>query len=150
MSPVFLTDGQFLSTVAAFWTLLPSRKGCNSMERAVMGDLYRYRNDTNRLGNFQVVDVSWLSEFFFMQGGLLPRRLRGRCCAQSTDVLALVMRFCVQLLLNRGATTPSSSNTIKKKLGHTQSLFCTFVPGSFLSEPLFVLFSQPAHASSCK
>ena len=32
---------------------------------------------------------------------------------QSTDVLALVMRLCVQLPLKRGATTPSSLNAVK-------------------------------------
>ena len=30
-----------------------------------------------------------------------------------TDGLALAMRFCVQLLFERGATTPSSLNTVK-------------------------------------
>ena len=57
---------------------------------------------------------SWLSEFFMRGGGLLPRRLRGRCCAQITDVLALVMRAADAL--KRGATTPSSLNTEKTKL----------------------------------
>ena len=32
---------------------------------------------------------------------------------QLTDVPALVMCFCVQLLLELGATTPSSPNTVK-------------------------------------
>ena len=59
---------------------------------------------------------SWLSEFFMRGRGSLPRRLRDRCCAKSTDVLALVMRFCVQLLLlKRGATTPSSSKPRRNK-----------------------------------
>ena len=38
-----------------------------------------------------------------------------RYCTQWTDVPALVMRFCVHLLLKRGATTPSSQNTVKTK-----------------------------------
>ena len=43
--------------------------------------------------------------------GFLPKHLCGRCCHKRTDVLALVMRFFfVQLLLKRGATTPSSQN----------------------------------------
>ena len=33
--------------------------------------------------------------------------------SQRTDVPALVMRFGVQLLLKRGATTPSSPHTVK-------------------------------------
>ena len=41
-----------------------------------------------------------------------PRHLRG---TQRTDVLALVTRFCVQLRLERGATEPSSPNTVKKQ-----------------------------------
>ena len=35
--------------------------------------------------------------------------------AQSTDVLALVILFSVQLVLKRGATTLSSLNTLKTK-----------------------------------
>ena len=38
---------------------------------------------------------------------LLPRHLGG-CCTRSTYKLALEMRFRVQLLLKRGAPTPSS------------------------------------------
>ena len=54
---------------------------------------------------------------FFLRGGggFLPRRLHGRCCTQSTNILALVMRVCVQLLLERGARTPVSLNTVKTK-----------------------------------
>ena len=33
------------------------RKSCDSVERVMMGDRYRYRNDTNKLRHFQVVDV---------------------------------------------------------------------------------------------
>ena len=41
--------------------------------------------------------------------------------AQSTDVPALVMRFCVQQLLNRGTTRPSFPNKVKHKtLAHRQ------------------------------
>ena len=48
----------------------------------------------------------------------LPRHLRGRCCTQRTDVPALVSFFCVQLPLERGATTPfvSEHNKIKNHL----------------------------------
>ena len=49
-------------------------------------------------------------------GGLLPRRLRDRCCTQSTEVPTLVMLLCVQLLLKRGGATPSSLNTMKNNL----------------------------------
>ena len=38
-----------LPIVAAFWCFLPARIGCKSMERDVMGDMYRYRNDTSKL-----------------------------------------------------------------------------------------------------
>ena len=58
-----------------------------------MGDMYRYPNDTGKLKHAQFVEGFWLCVFFVRGGGLLPRRLRGRCCAQSTDVPALVMRF---------------------------------------------------------
>ena len=46
--------------------------------------------------------------------GFLFRLLRGRCCTERTDFLALVLRFlCAAAALKRGATTPSSSNTLK-------------------------------------
>ena len=48
---------------------------------------------------------------FSLRGGcFLPKPLHGRGCAQSTNVLALVMLFCLQLLLKRGATTRSFQN----------------------------------------
>ena len=111
--------------LAACWTLLPSKKRCNSMERVVMGDKYRYRNDAKKLRHLQLFHASYLNEFS-MRRGLLPRRLRGRCCTQSTDVPALVMRFRVQLLLKRGATTPSSINARKTTL--TCSFACVHYP----------------------
>ena len=48
-----------LLTVAAFCRCFPSRMGCNSMKRVVMGDMYRYRNDTSMLieGFFSCVCV---------------------------------------------------------------------------------------------
>ena len=49
-------------------------------------------------------------------GGFLPRLLRGRSCTQSTDVLALLMRFCVQLL-EREATERSSPKHCEKNKG---------------------------------
>ena len=60
----------------------------------------------------------------------LPRHLRGRCCAQKTDVPALVMRFCVRLLLNREATTPSSLNTVKTKKNGDKFMASVFVLAS--------------------
>ena len=39
--------------------------------------------------------------------------------AQATDVLALVIRFCVQLLLKRGDTTPSSVKKTKDTRTHS-------------------------------
>ena len=94
----FLTCGQFLSTVAAFWTLLSSRKGFDSMERVVMGDKYRYRKDMNKLRHFRSVDVFSDECVFHERRRLSPQTLRGRCCTQSTDVLALVKLCRVQLL----------------------------------------------------
>ena len=38
-----------LPIVAAFCRFLPPKMDCNSMERVVMGDMYRYRNDTSKL-----------------------------------------------------------------------------------------------------
>ena len=52
--------------------------------------------------------------FSFVEGDCLSRRLCCGCCHQSTDDLPPMMRFCVQLLLKRGATTPSSQNPWKK------------------------------------
>ena len=57
--------------------------------------------------------------------------MRGRCCTL-TDVLARVMRFCVQLLLKRGATEPSSLNIKKTTTDHnlcptTTQRECAFV-----------------------
>ena len=47
-----------------------------------MGDKYRYRNDTDKLRHFQLVLMFfWWSDFFTRGGGLLSRRLRGRCHA---------------------------------------------------------------------
>ena len=48
-----------LSTVAAIWALLPSRKGCNNVEIVVMGDKYEYRDDTTSCEIF-----NWLMFFF--------------------------------------------------------------------------------------
>ena len=44
-----------------------------------------------------------------------PDICRGRCCTQRTDVPALVMRLCVQLLLTRETTTSSPLYTVKTK-----------------------------------
>ena len=62
VSRVCLTGGQCLSTVAALWTFCSHHgKGCNSMERVLMGDKYRHRN---KLRNFKSLMFSWLSEFY--------------------------------------------------------------------------------------
>ena len=47
----------WLSIVAAFCSFLPSRIGCNSVEKVVMGDMYRYRNDANKLRRVQTLRV---------------------------------------------------------------------------------------------
>ena len=89
-SPFSLLVVSVLFTVAAFLTLIPSRKGCNGMETVVTGDQHRYRKDTNKLRNSQVVDVFFDECVFHETGSFLPGRLRGRCCTLSTDVPALV------------------------------------------------------------
>ena len=80
-----------------------------------MEDTYRHRNDTNKRKHVQAVEVFFVECVLMRGGGFLTRRLRGKCCTQSTDVQASVTRFCVQLLLKRGAATPSSLNTTKNK-----------------------------------
>ena len=50
----------------------------------------------------------------FLSREVFSRLLSCRCCPQWSDVQALVMRFCVQLLLKSGATMPSSLNTVKR------------------------------------
>ena len=52
--------------------------------------------------------VFWQRETMFLQT-LVPAGV----ATQSTDFLSLVPRFCVQLLLNRGATFLSSFSTLK-------------------------------------
>ena len=80
-----------------------------------MGDTYRYRNDTSKLKHVSI-RCRFFSCVLRESGRLLPpTHLRGRCCTQRTEVPALVMRFSVQLLHRRAATTPSSLNTVKKK-----------------------------------
>ena len=65
---------------------------------------------------FEVGGASWnavpiflevLAIRVFFRESALSGHLRGRCCTHMTDVPAPVMRFCVQLLLERGATTDS-------------------------------------------
>ena len=81
-----------------------------------MGDLFRYRNDPNRLINFQVVGVFLVCAFFqvggwpacggmsgfsfvSIEGGKeMPKLCLGLFLSAfflDIDVLALVMRFCV-------------------------------------------------------
>ena len=84
----FSDSWSVLPTVVAYGTPLPSRKFCNSMERAVMGDMYRYRNDETFFNPLKFFVI----ECFFMRGGgFIPKSLRGRGCNHCTDSLALVM-----------------------------------------------------------
>ena len=53
-------------------------------------------------------------EPFFLRRMLLFPDICAADVTKRTDVLALVMRFCVQLLVKRGATTLSSLNTLRK------------------------------------
>ena len=70
---------------------------------------------------FQLVGSFRCAHFlFFLVKGEFSPDSSCRCCTQCTDVPALVMRFCVQLLLERGATTPSSLNTVKTKVHEGQ------------------------------
>ena len=82
-----------------------------------MGDKHRNRNDTEQTETYSIRGCVLGCVCFFMGGrGFLTRRLRARCCTQSTDNLALVMRVCVQLLLSRGRTWHSSIKPSKNKL----------------------------------
>ena len=65
--------------------------GGNSTERVVVGDMYRYRNDTSKLRRVQFVEGFLVECVFRERGGFLTRRLRGGWCAQSTDSPALVV-----------------------------------------------------------
>ena len=78
----------------------------------VMGDMYRYRNDTSKLKHVQIVGVFKLCVCVFSWGkeALLPKLMRGRCCAQSTDGLALVVRQSMS-----AAMTPLSQSPKKNK-----------------------------------
>ena len=73
-------------------------------------------SDTSKLERVFQFLRKFLAVRVFLERRLLSRHLRGRCCTQKTDVLALVMRCGVQLLLTRGTTEPSSTNTLKTKL----------------------------------
>ena len=50
--------------------------------------------------------------------------MRGRCCTEKTDVLALVMRFCVSHCLKVGAT---SIKIVKTNKQTSATVFATFV-----------------------
>ena len=60
---------------------------------------------TRDISNMKRVSISWkflaVRVFFVCRGG---------CVSSQTDVVALVIRFCVQLLLKRAATPLSSQN----------------------------------------
>ena len=74
----FSTEGRQMLQRARF---LPSRVGCNSVERDVVGDMKRYRNDTRKLKH-----VSIRSRFFklcvclclFVRGGGLSPQTSAR------------------------------------------------------------------------
>ena len=100
-SSFFLTDGQFVVSVLDASPIKERLRRCGE----------------GCDGTQTSWDVFNSLREFMRGGGLLPGRLRGRCCTQSTDVPALVMRFCMQLLLGRGFTSPSSLNTTKTKRG---------------------------------
>ena len=76
-----------------------------------MGGLYKH---------YPVMQASWMSNVLPVH--VLLKSVSPDTCAaggatQRTDFPALVMRLCVLLLLlKRGATTPSSLNTVKTKL----------------------------------
>ena len=54
-----------LPTVAAFFRFLPSRMDCNSMDRVVMADMYRYRKGceqaATRFNSLEVFDCECFS-----------------------------------------------------------------------------------------
>ena len=113
---------QFCAHCCSFFCrFLPSRMGCNSLERDVMGGTYRHRNDTSKLKHVSIrlKGFLWMC---FVKEALLPRLLRGG--RSSTQRTAVPRRsrtgevFCVQLL-QRGAATPSSVDSVKTKNKNT-------------------------------
>ena len=76
----------FLATVAAFLDASPIEE--EMRQYGGLGDMYRYRNDTNKLRHFQSVDVFEAECFFFLKGGcFLP--------STSLDVLARTFFLCL-------------------------------------------------------
>ena len=82
----------------------------NSMERVVMGDTYSYCNDTSKLKHVQVVEGFQLCVFLGQTSARLTLRPEYRR-SSAGDAF-----FCVQLLLKREATKPSSVNAGKTHL----------------------------------
>ena len=82
----------FVAQCCRVLSICPIKDGLqhNSVDRVVMGDMYRSRNDMNKLRHVQCVE-SFELRVFFERGVFLSRLLRGRCCTQSTDSLALVV-----------------------------------------------------------
>ena len=67
------------------------------------------------LASWNVMSMFFLCVFLLEGEECFSRHLCCRWSTQRTEVQALVMRFCVQLLLKRGAMTPASLNTVKNK-----------------------------------
>ena len=87
--------------------------GCNSMEMAAMGGLYRHCQVMQ--AGWTVVQRSPVQFSIQRERNVSPDTFAEGVATQMTDVPAPVLRFCVQLLLTRGVTTPSSRNTVKIK-----------------------------------
>ena len=89
---LFLIGGRLLSTVAASWNDSHIKDGLRQYGEGCDGRRVQV-SQWNTEACFSPLMFSLLSVFFMRGGGLLSRRLRSRCCTQSTDVLAPVMRF---------------------------------------------------------
>ena len=77
-----------------------------------MGDVHRHRSVTQ--AGWNVVKCPHSACFFlWREKNVSPDSCAAGVVTQRTDVLALVMPYCVQLVLERGATSLSSLNAPK-------------------------------------
>ena len=82
------------------------------MERLVLGDTYRYRNDTSKLEHVQFAGGLFMR--VFLRGGGLSHQTSARQMLHPEDRrIRNGDALCLQLLLERGATKPSSSKHCK-------------------------------------
>ena len=103
--------------------------GCNSVERVVLGDFVQVSlSETSKLERvFNFLEVS-SSACFLMMAGFSPQT-SARQMLHPEDRRSSA--GCVQLLLKRGATEPSSLHTVKKQKIGRQASFAAHAQNSF-------------------